>query len=100
IAGYQAPGTRGAALLGGAPTLRMFGEDVRIQCGVELIEELSAHADYAETIEWLKHFEHPPRTVFITHGEPAAADNLRKQIDRTFGWEVAVPEMGQEFPLH
>lgn len=99
IAGYQAPGTRGAALLNGASTLRIFGEDVRIQCQIELIEELSAHADYAETVEWLKNFQHPPRTVFITHGEPAAADNLRKEIEHILDWNVVVPEMGQEFAL-
>src|SRR5690606_27347383 len=63
IAGYQAPGTRGAALLAGTETLRIFGEDVRIRCHVELIEELSAHADYAEITEWLKNFEQSPRTV-------------------------------------
>ena len=99
IAGYQAPGTRGAALLSGAQTLRIFGEEVRINCAVESIEELSAHADYEEICGWLNHFEQAPRSVFITHGEPAAADHLRQVIEQRYGWNVAVPEMGQEFSL-
>lgn len=99
IAGYQAPGTRGAALLGDASTLRIFGEEVRINCVVENIEELSAHADYAEIIAWLEGFEAPPKTVFITHGEPVAADHLRQVIERQLGWNVVVPDMDDEFPL-
>jgi metallo-beta-lactamase family protein len=99
IAGYQAPGTRGAALLGGTDRLRIFGEDVRIRCAVENIEELSAHADYNEIVEWLTSIGRAPNTVFVTHGEPAAADHLRQVIERRLGWSVVVPEMGQEFAL-
>lgn len=99
IAGYQAPGTRGAALLSGADRLRIFGEDVRINCEVEDMKELSAHADYAEIGAWLGTLTIPPRQVFITHGEPAAADNLRKLIQAQLRCEVTVPEQGQQFAL-
>lgn len=99
IAGYQAPGTRGAALLGGTDRLRIFGADVRIRCMVENIEELSAHADYEEVAEWLTHFEHAPNTVFVTHGEPVAADHMRQVVERRFGWNAVVPELGQAFAL-
>jgi metallo-beta-lactamase family protein len=99
IAGYQAPGTRGAILLSGADRLRIFGEDVRIRCRVENIEEVSAHADYEEIAAWLAHFEQPPTAVFVTHGEPAAADHMRQIIERRLGWNVLVPDLGQEFPL-
>ena len=99
ITGYQAPGTRGAALLAGADTLRIYGEDVPIRCAVAAIDELSAHADYAEISQWLSHFQDAPRTVFLTHGEPAAADHLRGVVQRRFGWNALVPELGQEFAL-
>ncbi|HSB95724.1 MAG TPA: MBL fold metallo-hydrolase, partial [Spongiibacteraceae bacterium] len=99
IAGYQAPGTRGAALLGGADRLRIFGEDVRLRCVVENIEELSAHADYEEIAAWLTHLENAPTRVFVTHGEPVAADHLRQVLERRFGWDAVVPEIGEEFPL-
>jgi len=100
IAGYQAPGTRGAALQSGAKTLRIFGEEVRINCGVESIEELSAHADYREIGDWLTHFEQAPKTVFVTHGEMVAADHMRQVIEQRFGWSVVVPELGQEVTLN
>lgn len=99
IAGYQAPGTRGAALLGGTDRLRIFGEDVRIRCAVEYIEELSAHADYSEIAEWLTSIGRAPNRVFVTHGEPVAADHMRQVLERRFGWSVVVPEMNEEFTL-
>jgi metallo-beta-lactamase family protein len=99
ISGYQAPGTRGAALLAGVDKLRIFGEDVRINCAVEEIKELSAHADYAEISDWLGTLPSSPRRVFVTHGEPMAADNLRRIIQAQLKCDVIVPEQGEEFAL-
>lgn len=99
ISGYQAEGTRGQALLNGAKTLRIYGQDVAIACDVEELTELSAHADYAEIGEWLARFDKAPDAVFVTHGEPAAADSMRKVIEQRFGWNAVVPEMEQEFVL-
>lgn len=95
IAGYQAEGTRGRALLDGTKTLKIFGNEVQINCEVELMAELSAHADYAEISQWLSGFKQAPHTVFITHGEPVAADSLRQVIEKRFGWNVVVPVMEQ-----
>lgn len=99
ITGYQALGTRGAALLAGCDKLRIFGEDVRINCAVEDLNELSAHADYAEISAWLDSLTSPPQQVFITHGEPLAADNLRRIIQAQLNCDAMVPEQGQEFSL-
>jgi len=33
-----------------------------------------------------------PRKVFVTHGEPDAADALRVRIQRELGWDAHVPE--------
>lgn len=34
----------------------------------------------------------PPRPVYVTHGEPQAADALRQAIEERFGWEASVPD--------
>ena len=57
-----------------------------------MLASLSAHADWAETIQWLGNLQNPPRTTFITHGEPVAADALRQQIERRLGWKTHIPE--------
>lgn len=92
LTGFQAAGTRGAALLAGAQTLRIFGRDVPIRAEVVSLASLSAHADADEIMAWMSRVGRPPRSVYVTHGEPAAADVLRARIKRELGWNARVPE--------
>ena len=92
LAGFQAGGTRGRDIADGAAAVRIHGEEVPIRAEVVALEGLSAHADHAEIIRWLRGFERPPRATFITHGEPAASDALRRHVASQLGWEARVPE--------
>jgi len=91
FAGFQAGGTRGAAMVDGAASVKIFGEYVSVRARVSQIDNLSAHADQGEILQWLSHFKQPPKRTFITHGEPAAADALRHRIAEQLGWECRVP---------
>jgi metallo-beta-lactamase family protein len=97
--GFQAGGTRGAALLDGAREIKIHGEYIPVRAEVANISNISAHADYMETLDWLGHLQAPPRRVFITHGEPTSADALRQRIEEQFGWNVHVPENGEQVEL-
>jgi metallo-beta-lactamase family protein len=90
--GFQAGGTRGAALVAGASIVKIHGAYIPVRAEVRNLGMLSAHADRDEILGWLRAFESPPRTTFITHGEPAAADALRHAIEETLGWSCRVPE--------
>ncbi len=93
--GYQAVGTRGSAMLGGAREVRIHGADVRIEAEVAVLDGLSAHADAVEILDWLSGFEHAPRNTYIVHGEPAAAAALRERIRGRLGWDSLAPEYRQ-----
>ncbi|MEX3916323.1 MBL fold metallo-hydrolase RNA specificity domain-containing protein [Paraburkholderia sp. BR10872] len=99
LVGYQAPGTRGAALEAHAPAIKLHGDYVRVRAEVSSITSLSAHSDYRETLRWLAGMTCPPVHTFVTHGEPAAADALRRRIVETLHWDCCVPEYGQSFEL-
>lgn len=99
LVGFQAGGTRGAALLGGATSIRIHGQYVAVRAEVTSIDNLSAHADADEILDWLSHFERAPQTVFVTHGEASAADALRQRIEQRYGWQVSVPEHLQSVEL-
>jgi metallo-beta-lactamase family protein len=99
FSGYQAAGTRGAAMLGGAKEIRIHGQDIPVRAEIAALSTLSAHADSAETLHWLRNFRSPPRRTFVTHGEPVAADALRQQIERRLGWATLVPEHGQSVEI-
>jgi metallo-beta-lactamase family protein len=91
LAGYQAGGTRGASIAAGAKTVRIHGQDIPVRAEVVQLDDLSAHADGKEIVEWLRGFTQAPRRTFITHGEPAAADAMRLRIERELGWRCEVP---------
>ncbi len=99
FSGFQAGGTRGAAILEGAREIKIHGEYVPVRAEVAMIDNLSAHADANEIIGWLKSFQNPPKQTFITHGEPAASDALRLRIEEQFNWEVCVPDYLEKVTL-
>ena len=99
LPGFQAAGTRGAALASGAPEIKIHGQYVQVRAEVVQLHNMSAHADYTEILRWLRAFRRPPKRTFVTHGEPAAADELRRRIEETFGWNVTVPEFGEQVTL-
>ena len=95
--GFQAAGTRGAAMLGGADTIKVHGQWVPVRAEVMQLRGTSSHADYRELIGWLAGSPRAPQHVFVTHGEPAAADALRQHLRRELDVEVTVPEQGESF---
>jgi metallo-beta-lactamase family protein len=99
LPGFQAAGTRGAALAAGAEEIKIHGDYVPVRAEVVKMDNLSAHADYSEILEWLRGFRRPPRRTFVTHGEPMAADEMRRRIEEALGWEVVVPEHGERANL-
>lgn len=99
LVGFQAAGTRGAALAAHEPTVKIHGEYVRVRAHVTSLSSLSAHADYNETLRWLATMSPAPARTFITHGEPAAADALRRRIVETLHWPCEVPVYGQTVEL-
>jgi metallo-beta-lactamase family protein len=100
LAGFQAGGTRGAKLAAHEPTLRIFGEDVPVRAEVVQLGASSAHADADGLVAWLRSAPAEPQRVFVTHGEPAAADALRLRIERELGWRAEVPDWLQSVDLH
>jgi metallo-beta-lactamase family protein len=93
--GYQAAGTRGRTLIDGASELKLLGQYIPVRARIVQLDGLSAHADYGELIEWLRSSSLAPRGVFVTHGEAAAADALRRRLYEAFGWAARVPDAGE-----
>jgi metallo-beta-lactamase family protein len=94
--GYQAAGTRGRLLRDGASHLRIFGEEVPVRAAIMATDAMSAHADQAEILRWLGGFRRPPRTTYCVHGEPQAAEALRKEITARLSWRCAVASDGEQ----
>jgi metallo-beta-lactamase family protein len=92
FAGFQAAGTRGAAMVDGAQTVKIHGQQIPVRAEVTQLDSLSAHADRNELLAWIGALPSAPQRVFVTHGEPVAADSLRQAIDERHRWTCSVPE--------
>ena len=99
LTGFQAAGTRGATIEGGAAEVKIHGEYVPVRAEVVSVELLSAHADYREILGWLAKLPAPPADVFVTHGEPASADALRVRIADALKVPCRVPRQGEAVTL-
>ncbi|MGZ3692248.1 MAG: MBL fold metallo-hydrolase RNA specificity domain-containing protein, partial [Pseudobdellovibrio sp.] len=91
LAGFQSAGTRGEALEHGATEVKVHGEYVPVHARVISLDNVSAHADYQEIIQWFSQSNLAPKKVFVTHGEASAADDLRRRLNEKFGWDCSVP---------
>jgi metallo-beta-lactamase family protein len=85
LAGYQAEGTRGRALLDGAPHLKLHGRQVPVRAEVLQDEEFSVHADRSELLDWLAALTPAPTRVFTVHGTPDSASALAREIRARLG---------------
>jgi metallo-beta-lactamase family protein len=97
--GFQAPGTRGEALVHGSSSIKIHGSQVPVAAEVRQLDIFSAHADQSELLAWLGACEAPPRRVFVTHGEALAADTLRREIRDSLGYSATTPDYRQVVEL-
>jgi len=99
LPGFQAPGTRGAALAEGAEEVKVHGGFVSVRAEVVQLSVLSAHADQQELLSWIGRAERPPRGVYLVHGEPAALDTLRQLVHRRLEVPVRVADHAETADL-
>ena len=97
LAGYQAAGTRGRALQDGAKTLRIHGQEIPVKCHFISLDGFSAHADANDLLRWVTSGDARPASVFVTHGEPAAAATLVKRLRDEAQIEAIAPELNDRF---
>lgn len=93
LAGFQAEGTRGRRLIDGTKELKFYGKYYEVNCRVEQLDGLSAHADQRELLDWMSELREAPKQVFVVHGENQAADDMRLKIEETYHYNTAVPKL-------
>jgi metallo-beta-lactamase family protein len=97
--GFQSQGTRGAAIKGGAKSVKIFGQQVPVHAQIAALEQFSDHADTPELLEWLRTFKKPPRVTYLVHGDPDASAQLRATLDRELKWDVRVAQWLEKVPV-
>ncbi len=99
LAGYQAEGTRGRALLQGAQSLKIHGRYVPVRAEIVDGAGFSVHADSEEVLDWLGASPSAPRVAFVVHGEEFESLALQEAIAARLGWSAIVPQHGERIRL-
>ncbi len=99
IVGYQARGTPGRALVDGAETLRLFGNEIAVKAKVHTLGGFSAHAGQSQLTSWLRGFDKNRPRVYLVHGEEEKSLALQQHLEATLGWKTEIPEPRQTIAL-
>ncbi len=97
--GYQAVGTLGRRIAEGVKKVRIQGQEYPVKAKITSIDGFSAHADKNELFHWLSSLRKAPKKVFVIHGEENSANHFRDYVSEKTGWDVSVPEYGDEVVL-
>jgi len=97
--GFQAAGTLGRRIVDGARSVTLFGEPVPVKARVYTLGGLSAHADQAALLGWLRGFRKAPSRTFVVHGEESTALAFSAAITEQLGWNVTVPGPGETIAI-
>jgi metallo-beta-lactamase family protein len=92
--GFAAPGTPARAVIDGAKTVRMFGQDIQVKAHIYTINGFSAHADREELLKWHAATGKPKRT-FLVHGDPDRGMGQLASKLRRSGNKVSMPQLGK-----
>jgi len=93
--GFQAAGTLGRRIVDGARSVKLFGESMPVRARIYTLGGLSAHADRNALLAWLRHFQAPPRDVFVVHGEAETARGFSQLVAQDLHWKAHAPAYGE-----
>jgi metallo-beta-lactamase family protein len=96
--GYQSMGTIGYYLTHGAPTIKIFGDQLPVHAAVGLISGYSAHADRNEIQQWFNSCDTKP-AFYAVHGDPVSAQALCDLVRSKYNWVANVAARGTTVSL-
>lgn len=100
IVGYMAEGTLGRRLRDGAKEVRIHGDYFRVNASVEEIDAFSAHADWRETLDWLKGTDLGRlKKAFLVHGEGEALTSMREKVLGAGAVSAEIVKAGEIYSL-
>lgn len=97
--GYQAAGTLGRIIQGGAKKVNIYGNDVPVKAEVRNISGYSGHAGRDELVGFVEGFKDSVQHVFCAMGEPKSAMFLAQRLRDYLGVTATAPEEGDQVTL-
>ncbi len=100
IVGYMADRTLGRRIKDGAKEVKIMGDWHNVRAEVHSIDSFSAHADYKETLDWLKEIDTSRlKKIFMVHGEPDAQASLQKYLSENGFPNIQIVKYGETYDI-
>ncbi|MBP5328403.1 MAG: MBL fold metallo-hydrolase [Spirochaetaceae bacterium] len=101
LVGYMAENTLGRRLMNGEKEVKIMDEYMKVKAAVENINAFSAHADYKETLDWLKKLDTSRlKKIFLVHGEKDAQEFLQKYLKENGFADIDIVKYGEVYDLN
>lgn len=99
IVGYQAQGSLGRRILEGAKLVKIFGEEIPVNCKVRQVSGYSAHADQPQLLKWVEKMRANVKKVYVVQGDAGSAETLAQKIQDELVVKTEVPKYGETVVL-
>lgn len=97
--GYQAEGTLGRKLLGGAKSVNLFGEEIQVNAKIASVAGISGHADRDMLLGWLSSMNAAPSKIFVNHGDDIVCESFAQTIYNKLRFSATAPHSGDAYDL-
>jgi metallo-beta-lactamase family protein len=98
--GYMAENTLGRRIRNREKEVKIHGEWFKLNAKVEEINAFSAHADYKETLDWLKAVDTSRlKGILMVHGEKKSQAFLKKYLEENGFPNVEIIKYGKTYEL-
>lgn len=95
--GYAAESTLARRIIDGAPSVRVFNEEITVRARIWTINGFSAHADQPSLLAWLG--DAPRRKVFLVHGEYARGMQVMEEVLTARGFTCQLPGLHEPIKI-
>jgi len=98
IVGYQAEHTLGHRIVEKLPEVNIFGEVLKLNAEVMVLNSLSAHADQHELVEYITAADQRQlKKIFLVHGEMTQSEKLSSKLKETgIRQDIHIPVSGEK----
>jgi metallo-beta-lactamase family protein len=98
--GYMAENTLGRRIRNREKEVKIHGEWFKLRAHVEEINAFSAHADYAEALEWLNSLDTSRlKGIIMVHGEKKAQAHFKGYLEQHGYPNVQIAQYGKTYEL-
>lgn len=99
IVGYCSPQTPGGQLRAGKKEIKLFGDEMKVNMDVKIMDSFSAHADKSEIIQFIDNQKKNLSKLFLVHGNYDSQQAFKYLLYQHDFKDVLIPDLGNEITL-